>query len=809
MLENYLTTCRVNVNKKYIGLKMNNRNMAMKSQQPQQQDPIEMVKKYTNLLWRKKLWIILITVIISIVWFFISPMVMKPPEYNASVIIKFDDPRRSANIGGIRDFVREGNSGKIAMLNTHSVLSKVVDSLTLNVRINSKEISYFSFFNKIIIKEDPKYGSYEFIANKSKSQLNLYYTNERENIHNRLVSSQDYKNDSIIHVDIDGLTLFLNPNSFYDLNKVNFSYVATRFVVERLKLNINKNIDESHTVFTISYSDKDPNMAAAVINTLSYFYIEELLHHKKYRTSSILYSLEEQLKGIKRELEISETRLRQFRERNPFLMLTREGANIVTQLSDQQSELSAIELSLERINYLIQNKNNLTGENRNSAYLEILSTISSRNIAGSQVILDQYSTLANERIRLRNENYSEDHMLVQEVSLRLKTMHNEIDTRVNQFLGQLQDQRNNLQQTVKSNENNIQRLPRNELRLAELERDRQVKSNIYSNILVRYNEAKVSDASVIPDAFIIEKAQIPIVIPSIIDKLLKLLMGPLLGLFLAIGLFLMLDFLDKSVQGADEVEAKVNLPVLATIPIILKDNAVPEEIENHRQLEPKLITSNYAPSIANEKFRLLRTKLLMQVNQKRSYIITSLTAGDGKSLMTANIAITFAQQKLSTLLLDCDLRRGVLHNSFKCNKKPGLTDILGRNTPITQNDISSVTQSTHIPNLFLFPSGTQVPNPSELMGSNRMQQLLELLQKKFSTIIMDTPPIEFIADAFVLNSLVHNMLFVVRYGKTNLNKVSDKIAEYSNVKEDFKGVIINASPEAEKEKYQSYSYYHY
>jgi len=615
--------------------------------------------------------------------------------------------------------------------------------------------------------------------------------------------------DSAVVIDIDGFRLKLVPDPFIQFKEIKINYIPKKFIVEQLKQKIIKNLDGSRTILRISYADKDPEVAAAVINTLTNMYIIRLLDYKRFRTTSVLKSLEEQLDVSRIELDLSEKRLRSFREQNPYLMLSRDGTNIVTQLSGQQSELSNITQSMDQLNYLLQKKNNSTGENRNMVYLEIISTISTNNLAGSQVIFNQYTDLIQERDRLINERYSEEHMLVKDVNSRLNEMQKEIDTRISNYLSQIGDQKNNLNKTVVENEANIRRLPRNEIRLAELQRDRQVKSSIYSNILVRYNEAKVSDASVIPDAYIIEEAQVPIVYSDIKSKLIKLILGPFIGFFFAIGLFIALDFVDKSVKDSLEVEAKLGLPLLATIPIILEDNEIPNEIENHRQLDPKLITSNYAPSLANEKFRLLRTKLFMQQKQNRSYIVTSMTAGDGKSLITANMAITFAQQKISTLLIDCDLRRGVLHNSYKSNKKPGLTDILIKNVPITENDISQVIQNTHIPNLFLISSGIQIPNPSELLGSVRMQQLLELLKKKFSIIVIDTPPIELIPDAMVLNSIVHNILLVVRYGKTNLNKVIDKMTEYSNIKEDFKGVIINASKEAEKEKYKSYSYYHY
>lgn len=789
---------------------MQERNFNTRSQQQLQQDPIEIFKRNVKMLWNKKWPIVIVTFTISIIWLFVYPYILKQPEYSSSVVIKFDDPRLTrGGVGAFTDFAPERSEGKVAVLYTNSLLEEVVDSLQLNVRVNTKGISRFSFFKKIEIDSNAKFGEYEMIFDEESSNILIYYTNPIKEIRNEFIGDLSFNRDSQIVFNKNGLNMFLNQNEFLKHNKIVITFISKRFVVEMLKKKISSKLDRSSTVLTVSYEDKDPEVSAAVINALSEFYINKLLDYKRYRTSSVLKSLEDQLNVARIALEVSENMVREFRERNPFLMLSREGANIVTQLSDQQSEISEIERSLERINYLIQNKNNLSGTGRNAAYQEILSAISAREVAGSQVMLDQYSNLIDEKNRLLTENYSEDHMLVQDVLKRLSNMQQEIDTRVNQFINQLQSQKNSLEKTVNNNERNIRRLPRNELRLAELERDREVKSNIYSSILIRYNEAKVSDASVIPDAFIIEEAQVPFVLSSITSKILKLLLGPILGFFIIIGILIIRNFLDKSIKNSKEVESKLNLPVLATIPIIIDEKEMPGNLEDQKHLDSKLITSNFAPTLANENFRLLRTKLFMQNIKKHIYIISSLTSGDGKSLIASNIAITFAQQKNSTLLVDCDLRRGVLHNSFKCNKKPGMSDLLLKNKPIDQSEISSHIQNTHIPNLFLFASGMQIPNPSELLGSIRMQQFLKIVQEKFSVVILDTPPIDFIPDALVLNSFVHNILLVVRYGKTNLNQVDTKLSEFVNIKNDFKGIIINASIEAEMEKYHSYSYYHY
>ncbi len=346
--------------------------------------------------------------------------------------------------------------------------------------------------------------------------------------------------------------------------------------------------------------------------------------------------------------------------------------------------------------------------------------------------------------------------------------------------------------------------------MAELQRDREVKANIYSNILIRYNEAKISDAAIIPDAYVIEEAQIPIIKESRLIKLLYYLAGPLIGIILGFALIVLMDMFDNSVRDVHEVESKMKLPVLAAIPVIISNSEVPELVEGKNQLDPKLVTSDYAPHLGGERFRLLRTKLMLENSRSPlSYIISSFAPSEGKSLVISNLAISFAQQKNTTILVDCDLRRGVLHHSFNREKKPGLADLLISPHPVTPEALIKIILETHVPNLFLITSGQPVPNPSELLGSNRMREVYDILKNNFDTILLDTPPIEIIPDALVLNNLVHNLLLVVRYGKTNLNKLANKVKEFDQVKKDFKGVILNASEEILAKDQYSYSYYQY
>ena len=163
----------------------------------------------------------------------------------------------------------------------------------------------------------------------------------------------------------------------------------------------------------------------------------------------------------------------------------------------------------------------------------------------------------------------------------------------------------------------------------------------------------------------------------------------------------------------------------------------------------------------------------------------------------------------NTLLIDADLRRGVLHNTFKCIKKPGLTDILIGNNPVNFENISSIIQNTHIPNLFILTSGIQIPNPSESLGSQRMVEIYRQLETNFGVIIFDTPPINNIPEAIILNNLVHGIILVVRYAKTNLVQFAAKLSEFKNIEQDFLGVVLNASEEYSQKQYTKDSYYNY
>ncbi|ATD54277.1 CpsD/CapB family tyrosine-protein kinase [Clostridium chauvoei] len=200
-----------------------------------------------------------------------------------------------------------------------------------------------------------------------------------------------------------------------------------------------------------------------------------------------------------------------------------------------------------------------------------------------------------------------------------------------------------------------------------------------------------------------------------------------------------------------------------------------------------LVVENKPKSVIAESYRTLRTNIQYSSFDKeyKAIVITSSEPGEGKSTTAANLALSLAQGEKKVVLIDCDLRKPSIHKKFKVSNATGLSDVL-----IGKERLSN-TLKRHGENLLILPSGKIPPNPSEMLSSKAMSNLLEELKEDFDYIIIDTPPIQAVTDSQILSTKVDGTLLVIRAKETKRESVHNAVNLLKKVNAHIMGTVLN------------------
>ena len=279
-------------------------------------------------------------------------------------------------------------------------------------------------------------------------------------------------------------------------------------------------------------------------------------------------------------------------------------------------------------------------------------------------------------------------------------------------------------------------------------------------------------------ATIVDSASLPDS-PVSPQPLRNISLAALLGLLLGLGLAVLRELLDTSVKTSDDVTGAAGTPVMGTIAY---DSTAPHQ---------PLVTSldSHAPRI--EAFRVLRTNMQFVNVDKDSkvFVVTSSLPGEGKTTTATNLAITLAQAGQRILLIEGDLRRPKVTENLRLEAAVGLTTVL-----VGQIDVMDAMQYSSVPNLTVLTSGAIPPNPSELLQSEAMADLLSQLRPSFDIVLIDAPPLLPVTDAALLTSQSDGALLVVRHGKTTKDQLRHAIERLEAVGGRTLGVVLNMVP---------------
>jgi capsular exopolysaccharide synthesis family protein len=204
-----------------------------------------------------------------------------------------------------------------------------------------------------------------------------------------------------------------------------------------------------------------------------------------------------------------------------------------------------------------------------------------------------------------------------------------------------------------------------------------------------------------------------------------------------------------------------------------------------------------------EAFRTLRTNISFSAfkGSNKVILITSPGSGEGKSTVTANLAVVMAQAQIRVLIVDCDLRKPMMHNCFSIDKANGLTNLL-----VQDLDLEEVISSTEVVRLNMIASGPIPPNPSELLGSAKMAEILAMVAEQYDVVLLDTPPVVAVTDAVLLAPMVDSVLLILKAGETRIEMAREARDRLQNAGAKRIGVVLN---EAEMQNIGDYRSYYY
>lgn len=219
-------------------------------------------------------------------------------------------------------------------------------------------------------------------------------------------------------------------------------------------------------------------------------------------------------------------------------------------------------------------------------------------------------------------------------------------------------------------------------------------------------------------------------------------------------------------------------------------------------MKDELIVFSKPKSNISEDIRTIRTNLKFTANDDaKVLLVTSSVPGEGKSFISSNLAVAFAQTGEKVLLVDADLRLGRVHKIFNQSATKGFSNMLISGT---SEDLPEYIKKTTIPNLYIVSRGTVPPNPSELLNSSSCKKLINIFRENFDRVIFDGVPVNGLPDSLVLANLVDRVIIVTTIGYTSIDELNQTKKALEQIDANIAGVVVNKTPTIKRGKYSNY-----
>ncbi|TPE42979.1 GumC family protein [Pontibacter mangrovi] len=694
-------------------------------------------------------------------WGYLRYFAIPSYETSASLIIK--DENKGVNDAKMTESIDAFTSNKIVeneikVLYSRTLLKEVVEDLKLYAPVFEEgKFKTTSAYITSPVQIEVKHPE----ALKETAKVYFHYNRASKQV---IINNDEYSTGKWVQTPYGIIRFSLNTRKEgIAKHPLYFSLIRPKKIVESLEKNIKIEAENKlSTVVNFTLYDQIPARGEDILNTLIYTYNSIAINERNKLAANTLEFVEDRIKLVEEELKDLENKVVKYKSSEGVVNLSEQGKLYLESVEGRDLKMSDIDLQLAVLdkveNYVIA---------KEKARGIVPSTLGLNDAVLSQLLQKLYNAEI-EYQKLRNTTAENNPMLLT-LAEEIQNVRPGILENIQNQREALQASRSKLASTNRRYQAELKFIPKQEKELMEISRQQAIKNNAYSFLLQKREETVLSYAPNAGDSRVVDMAESSS-LPVKPRPLYFYLIAVALSFALGIAFVTSKDLFNRKLLFRSEIEANTNTPIVA-------------ELSLTKRRKGKSFVEPAETSIL-EQFRKLRVTLgLYGHHNKKRIMITSNIPGEGKSFVCSNLAYILATSGQNVVLVDFDLRNPNASVLFDMYKQEGVTEfLLCKSTP------EAIVKETGFPNLRIVPAGIAIGDYTDFMLNGKFSALLDSLEKDFEYIIIDTPPVDLVTDAYLISKHCDITLLVMRHAYTPKNLVQD--LSQNHVLQSLKNVAI-------------------
>lgn len=731
--------------------------------------------RYIAALRRYK-WLMLAIIVIGTALGVVATRFMSPVyEVQATIWISQPEASLRSDRGPIEGEELVNPTAWIELFKSFAVVDSVVTKMALHRTLETASES--QALKGFALGKDFRPGAYRLTVDESRRQYVLTADDGVEIERSAIGDSIGRK---------VGFLWAPTPESLPRDGIINFDIVSPRDVSVALRNGVTTVLPERSNFLRVSLTGTDPDWMATILNTWIDEFVSMSAELKKRNLVELTKVLEAQLRLAESGLKRTESALEKARVQTIAL----PGAAPLGDETDGAGDLARASFFSQKTEY-----ENLRHERQ--ALENVVRGVQQGTLPADALLFQPpvreeadnlkaaIAELHGQRAELRaaRQRYTDEHKTVQDLQQSVATLERQTIPRLAAaFLEQFRTREEDLGARTQTMSRELRGVPSRTMDEMRLQRELTIAQDLHTTLQNRYAEAKLAEASAVPDVTVLDRAVAP-QWPKTNRAPFMAVMAFVGSVAVAIALALLLDRLDKRLRYPEQAAHELGVDVIGAVPPLRAKEADP-----------------VAAAEEKEAFRSIRLHLQQAYDTSPVLLtISSPGVGDGKSTVSSKLAMSFSEAGYRTLLIDGDTRRGALHSTYRVSPRPGLLDYLAGDASIKE----IVRDSPH-QNLSIIARGTKRERGPELLASEGMSHLIATLEGQYEAIIVDSPPLGAGIDPFALGTATGHMLLVLRPGETDRKVAEAKLKTLERFPIRLLGAVLNDVPL--EGAYQQYSY---